>query len=123
MSRNEDIARELWSTFNARKFYQVKPLLHDDFVCIWPQSREIIRGANNFMALNENYPGKWSIKVIRTISTGDIVISEIELKFEEQIIYAVSFFEIKDGKILRLTEYWGDSYEAPEWRSKWVEKF
>jgi hypothetical protein len=123
MSRNEDIVTELWTIFDARNYSQVKPLLHDDFVCIWPQSREIIRGANDFIELNENYPGMWSIKVIRTINTGNTVISEIELKFEEQIIYAVSFFEIEAGKILRVTEYWGDSYEAPQWRSKWVEKF
>ena len=32
--------------------------------------------------------------------------------------------EMKDGKILRLTEYWVEagSEEPPEWRARWVER-
>lgn len=122
MSTNEQIVKKLWDIFNAREFAKVKPLLHDDFVCIWPQSKERIRGADNFIALNENYPGKWAIHVKRIVNAGDVVVSEVELTHEKDMVYAVSFFEIADGKILRITEYWGDTYAAPEWRSKWAEK-
>jgi ketosteroid isomerase-like protein len=119
---NEQIVKKLWDIINAREFARVKPLLHDDFVCIWPQSKERIRGADNFVALNENYPGKWAVHVKRVVSAGDLVVSEVELTDGKDVIFAVSFFEVLDGKIVKATEYWGDAYAAPAWRKQWVEK-
>lgn len=34
----------------------------------------------------------------------------------------VSFFELRDGLIWRITEYWPDPFEGPAWRSEWVER-
>jgi hypothetical protein len=39
-------------------------------------------------------------------------------------LYAVSFFELdRDGLIKSVTEYWGDTYEPPEWRKDLVERY
>lgn len=122
MDENELIVRKLWEIFNTRKFSNVKPLLSDDFMCVWPQSNELIRGADNFVSINENYPGKWTINCKRVICCGENAISEVELTCDKQKVYATSFFEIKNGKITKLTEYWGEPYDAPEWRIKWTEK-
>lgn len=35
---------------------------------------------------------------------------------------ATSFFEIEDDRIIKMTEYWSEPYDAPKWRSKWVKK-
>jgi len=119
---NEPTIRKFWTLFDARKFAEVRDLLHEDFVCIWPQSRELIRGAGNFITLNENYPGEWRMEIKRMISKDDIVISEVLHTYKDQKIYAVSLFEFKEGKIIKSTEYWADTYDAPEWRKEWVEK-
>lgn len=120
MNKNELIVKKLWDIFNAREFCEVRSLLADNFVCFWPQSNEIICGANNFILVNENYPGKWAINCKRIVSSGEVSASEVELTCDGKKVYATSFFEFKDGKISKLTEYWGDSYAAPKWRSKWV---
>jgi hypothetical protein len=33
----------------------------------------------------------------------------------------VSIFELRDGKIARLTEYFADPFEAPKWRLELVD--
>ena len=58
MSNNKDVVQKLWAIFNRREFSEVRPLLDEDFQCIWPQSKELIRGADNFIALS-----KWLIFV------------------------------------------------------------
>lgn len=121
MIMNKEIVNKLWKFFDKRQFAEVAPLLADDFVCIWPQSKELIRGADNFIALNENYPGEWSINCKRVVDDGVQAVSEVELNYDGQVIYATSFFEFMDGRITKMTEHWSDPYEAPEWRSKWVE--
>lgn len=117
-----DIVMRLWDMFNKRDFSEVRPLLDENFVCEWPQSKELIRGADNFIALNENYPGEWKIECKRIICNGNEAVSEVLLTCGEQIVYATSFFEIENDKIVKMTEYWGEPYDAPEWRKRWVEK-
>jgi hypothetical protein len=122
MNKNEQIVKRLWALFDKRKFSDVKSLLSENFVCVWPQSGEIIRGADNFIAINENYPGKWTISCKRIIGKEDILVSEVELECDGKIFYAVSFFEFQNSRISKLTEYWGEPYDAQKWRAKWVEK-
>jgi hypothetical protein len=33
----------------------------------------------------------------------------------------VGVAELRDGKIVHITEYFGNPFEAPAWRSQWVE--
>jgi hypothetical protein len=39
-------------------------------------------------------------------------------------LYATSFFDVNsDNLVTEVTEYWADTYEAPEWREHLVERF
>jgi hypothetical protein len=40
-----------------------------------------------------------------------------------QQAFANSFFEIKDGKIWKLTEFWGAPYDPPEDRRKFASRY
>ena len=111
----------LWRAINARDFNAAGDLLHDDFVCEWPQSRERIRGRANFIAVNRDYPGDWSITVRRIVAGGDQAATEVNIRIDGRTDVAVSFFELRDGKILRETDYWPEPYDAPAWRARWVE--
>ena len=118
---NRAVVERLWQLFDARDFEAAGELLHDDFVCEWPQSRERIRGRENCVAINQNYPGTWSIAIRRLIAEGDQVASEVVLTYAEQVVQAVSFFELRDGKIVRQVDYWPEPYPAPAGRAQWVE--
>jgi ketosteroid isomerase-like protein len=118
---NRQLISELWQRMGRFDFEGAGTLLHDDYVCEWPQSLERIRGRENFVALNANYPGRWTAEVKRVIVQSDQVASEVTLNWENQTIMVVSFYEIRDGKIYREVDYWPEPYAAPEWRKPWVE--
>jgi len=52
-----ELAAELWRLFDLGRFRDTLPLFSEDFEAHWPSTREHIRGRENFVALNENYPG------------------------------------------------------------------
>ncbi|MEO7909687.1 MAG: nuclear transport factor 2 family protein [Roseiflexaceae bacterium] len=118
---NRAVVERLWQLFDARDFEAAGALLHDDFVCEWPQTRERIRGRENYRAMNQNYPGTWSVSIRRLIAEGDQVASEVVLTYGEEFVLAVSFFELRDGKIVRQVDYWPEPYPAPVGRAQWVD--
>lgn len=123
--RNRDTVLRLWRHFDAGHFDAAVELLDDEFVCEWPQSRERIRGRENCIAVNAHYPGRWRIAVKRLVVSGDAVATEVFMTNEEdpaQHATAVSFFELRDGRILRQIDYWPEPYDAPAWRAQWVER-
>ncbi len=119
---NRQLVIELWQRIGRFDFAGAGELLHDDFVCEWPQSKERIRGRENFAALNANYPGRWATEIKRVIVDGDHAASEVSLTWENQTVMVVSFYEIRGGKIYREVDYWPEPYAAPEWRAAWVER-
>ncbi|MEL6306946.1 MAG: nuclear transport factor 2 family protein [Chloroflexota bacterium] len=118
---NEQVVRALWNAFDKAKFSEAKDLLSDDFVCVWQQSQERIVGADNFIAVNANYPGRWYIDVVKLVNAGDEIVTECRVYSDTTILRAVSFFTLENGKIKHLREFWPDPMEAQAWRRQWVE--
>src|SRR5207249_10786068 len=107
-------------------------LLADDFVEEYPQSGERIRGKDNRRAIIENYPGGTPKE---TSSTGPaakapaITGAGDQFTVVGQITYPngetwqlVSWVELRDGKINRITDYFAAPFEAPAWRAPYVEQ-
>lgn len=101
---------------------QLEDLLHEDAVQEWPQSGERIRGKKNIKAINDNYPGMPAAKLRRISVGGDLVVAELFLNYGGRAVNLCSILEMKDGKVIKQTDYFGDAFEAPEWRKQWVEK-
>ena len=123
IEHNRHVVEELWRRFDATDF-AVGDLLHDDFVCEWPQSRERIRGRDNFIAVNAHYPRLIRLEVLRIVAEENMVVTEVAATDEAEpsrFERAASFFELRDGRIVRLTEYWPEPFAAATWRSQWVE--
>ena len=123
-SKNEESVREFWKCFHEARFDDAYAFFHENFTAQWPQSRERFHGAKNFIETNRNYPGKFHIEVLKTWTCGNTVISEVSIKPEQgPPLFAISFYEFSEGKIIKAVEYWGDTYPAPAWRKKWAEIF
>ena len=118
----ESLARELWRLFDAFRFKEVEPLLAPDFLCEWPQTGELIRGPANFIAVQENYPGRWRCTVEHAIESGDGAVTRTRVSDGRTHTFALSFFQVRDGRIHRLTEFWADPYDPPPGRERWVER-
>ena len=122
-------------------------ILHPDFVEIYPQSGELIRGFETFAAIVSAYPGLPEGEVIGT-SGGEeattnvipsplpfglptIQVSEAGHTFTVEAFmhypngekfFGVWIGELKDGKVFKLTTYFAQAFEAPAWRAPYVER-
>ena len=102
-------------------------LASDDFVQDWPQSGERIRGRDSAKAINDAYPrmtGSTPRFSLRRI-TGEGAHWTIEGTIDYGDGTAVSYVgiaELSDGKLAHVTEYFANPFEAPAWRSDWVER-
>jgi ketosteroid isomerase-like protein len=115
--------RLLWERMEARDWDGVAAQLHPDVVVDWPNTAERMRGRGNYLAVQRAYPEGWHIEVLRIVDGGDTVASEVRVEQDDQRFFAVSFFELVEGRIIRAVEYWsdGEPEAAPEWRAQWME--
>ena len=58
------VVREVWRLMGTNDFLTVRAVLAEGFVLEWPQSRERIRGGDNFARMNAEYPahGPWTFR-------------------------------------------------------------
>ncbi len=119
----EDVVRTFWRLMATNDFASVGQVLADDFFLDWPQSGERIRGAANFAHMNAEYPahGRWAFRVLRLVASGDQVVTHVAIGDGVQVAEAISFFEVVDGRIARLVEYWPEAYAPPANRAHLVE--
>ena len=104
-----------------------RDLAADDFVQDWPQSGERIRGRDNAKAINDNYPemtGSSPRFRLRRIS-GEGVHWAIEGTIDYGDGTPVSYVglaEMREGKLVHISEYFANPFPAPAWRARWVER-
>jgi hypothetical protein len=98
-------------------------IYHDDAVCAYPQSGEVIHGRHNLQALRSHHPGKPSgFAIRRIVGDGNLWITEYAINYQAKSVYTVSIMEFRDGKVSRETQYFADPFDAPAWRAQWVER-
>jgi len=94
----------------------------DDSICDYPQSGERIVGRKNLQALRGHHPGKPSgFEVRRIQGEGNLWVTEYSINYQARAAYTVSIMEFRDGKVVHETQYFSDPFEAPAWRSQWVQ--
>lgn len=120
---NRRLVEQFWRAMNANDWQAVGALLHDDYVLDWPQSGERIGGRERFAAVNDHYPaaGRWRFTPNRVVADASGAASEVAVTDGARTDRALSFFEFREGRIWRMTEYWPGPFVAPAWRARWVE--
>jgi predicted SnoaL-like aldol condensation-catalyzing enzyme len=118
------VAEKLWTALQASDWETAGNYLHDDFIQEWPQSGERIIGRDNAIAIEQNFPGGLpTMRFRRTLAGGDLAVLEVELTYADGSRYlGVSILELRDGKVVRETDYYAQPFQAPEWRVQWVER-
>lgn len=114
-----EVVREMLERIQQRDWEGMRSTLDPDVVVDWVATGETFRGADNFVAIQREYPEGWEIKVLGLVSDGPVVVSEIEVPQEGVGLFrAVSFWEVTGGLITSGREYWTSPgpEEAPAWR-------
>ncbi|MEO6920019.1 MAG: nuclear transport factor 2 family protein [Collimonas sp.] len=117
------IVHEFWRLMATNDFRSVMAVLSPSFILEWPQSNERIRGAENFARMNSEYPteGRWLFRINSLVAAESAAVSDVSITDGVQKARAVSFFTIAEDKIIRLVEFWPESYTAPANRKHLVE--
>jgi SnoaL-like domain len=126
---------------NNRDTTALDAVLHPDYEETYPQSGERTRGLVNLKAIIENYPGGYTdlgmnrvvggedrwvatphFTLLRIEGTGSVFTGLQKGRYPDgSDWYIVSIAEFKDGLVWRAQTFFAPTFEAPSWRSQWVD--
>ena len=119
---NREALNAHWQASATGDFAAEHEIYDDDAICDYPQSGERIVGRINLQALRSHHPDTPSGFDVRRIQgTGDLWVTEYTIVYQGRAACVVSIMEFRDGKVVHETQYFSEPFEAPGWRSQWVE--
>jgi len=88
----------------------------------WPQMGEIVRTSKLIADVEGNFP-ELTLEVGRRLQLGDVVVVEWTANYGDGRLYRnVTIGELQGGQAVRVTDYWGEPTETPEWRRPVTDK-
>lgn len=112
-----EIVRQLLD-FEPSEIEERHLLYHDDAVLEFPQSQERFEGRENFLAWRKQYPAKVEARIRRILGRGDLWIAEGSVRYDGGPWgYGCSIHEFRGDKVARETIYFGEGWDAPDWRA------
>ncbi len=120
-NRRETISR-FFAAIQAGDYAVLREVLTADAITRWPQTGERMTSAMSCIRVYENYPGgPPSYTVHRISGSGDVWVAELVSSYSDGRWYTVSVIEFDGEQIARMTDYFGPTIPAPEWRAALVE--
>jgi len=125
-------------------------VLDRDYIQVIPQSREVVRGIDNYAEIMRNWPAGENLEhpqplagrvvatgehdlvtagvgyfprhsVIRVDGEGDTLTAYLRTRYEDgSEWYVVSIAKLKDSKIVKEIMFFAPTFEQPEWRTPWA---
>ena len=109
-ARSRATIEALVTAINARDLRALDNVFTEDVVMEWPQSGERIRGKDNIVAINENYPGLPKATLRRALAGERLVVTEVDLDYGGKLYHAISIFAYYGTTIAA-----GDTWYAQVW--------
>jgi hypothetical protein len=123
MSDAKDLVAAFAAALERREWAALAELLDPDVVYEIPQTRERIHGRDRYVAFNAEYPGDWHIDPL--VVLGDhhdgSLLFQWTLAGESSL--AIAFFEVAEGRITKITDFWPEPYEPPAGREHLVDRW
>lgn len=120
---NRDAVTRFWTTANAADWESFAALLSPDLVYEVPQTRERISGRDGLVEFFRTWPGTWRADIVQTIADTHSAVTVINFVTPTEQMTGITFFELRDGTITGLTDYWPADYEPPERASPVVQRY
>jgi len=116
MNMTATSANQQDSNGETRLAYILGVPLAEHVVRQWPQMGEIVRTSKLIGSVEGNFP-ELTLEVGRRLLLPDAVVVEWTCNYGDGRLYRnVTIGELEDGKAVRVTDYWGEPTETPEWR-------
>jgi hypothetical protein len=107
----------------ARDWAAFGELLHPDVVYEMPQTRERIRGRDRYVTFNAEYPGDWHITPRLALADGRDASLLFRWRLGDDESLAIAYFEVDDGLVTKVTDFWPEPYDPPPGREHLVERW
>lgn len=140
----KDMLLGMWERINQGRLGDLTDVVDEDVHLEWPQSGEIVHGVSNLRHILGEYPGgslspqvetahvvegdadKFMLTpmftTVRVQGSGDHAVGSVRTRYPDgSEWYIVSVATSRDGKLVRILQFFAPVFEAPEWRSRWVE--
>lgn len=96
--------------------------LAENVVRQWPQMNEIVRTSELIGTVEGNFP-ELTLEVGRRIQLGDVVVVEWTCNYGDGRLYRnVTIGELENGEAVRVTDYWGEPSDTPQWRESMTDR-
>jgi SnoaL-like domain len=113
-----------WAAAEARDWEAFGRLLADDVRYEAPMSRERVSGKAAYLRFNaEGFPGDWHLAVQRIVADDVSAASWIQMTDRGEIYPGLTFFEIADGLVTSITDFWPEAAEPAPSRVHLIERF
>jgi ketosteroid isomerase-like protein len=125
MEENREAVEGYWQALENEDYEAAQAQLHGEFVEEWPQSGERIRGRVNWMRVIMEHPTRPSFRTRRIIGRDDLWVAEVLFDYAgsgSPPYHVCAIMECRDGKIWRLTEFFGGPFDPADWRAGFAER-
>lgn len=119
-----DLIQRYVERLEARDWAGFAELLHPDVVYRMPQSAEVVRGRDAYLRWNQEYPDVWHLRLVEAYGdeNGGAARLDVDDSREAQPVTALVFFQVADGTITQITDFWPEPYEPPAGREHLTER-
>ena len=112
-----------WAAAEARDWEAFGRLLAEDVVYEAPMSHERVSGKAAYLRFNaEGFTTDWHLTVERIVADEGGAASWIEMNDAGETYLGLTFFDIVDGLIMKITDFWPQAYEPSVARAHLTEQ-
>ena len=123
MTSSRALVSAYWATAEARNWEAFGRLLSDDVVYEAPMSHERVTGKAAYLRFNaEGFPGAWQLAVQRIVADEATAASWIAMTEGDETYPGLTFFDLADGLIVKITDFWPQQYEPSADRAHLTER-
>jgi ketosteroid isomerase-like protein len=109
-----DLARALYTAYQARDWARAQAYLHPDAEVDLPATSERLAGREEVIKFQRDYPEPWGdLAVVRAVGDETAAAVEVEVRAAAGVFRMAAFWDVRDGLLARGTEYWVDPGGSP----------
>jgi ketosteroid isomerase-like protein len=117
----EATVHEAFRAFNERRFADFSTYVTDDLVETYPQSGEVMVGKQAERGMHEAFPDPPTFTIRDIHRDGNLAVVEVDEAYPDGSTWKTAFIlELRDGRIARLTGYFGEPFPPAPWRRQFT---
>jgi hypothetical protein len=99
------LAGKFWALVDEGKWTEARMLLADAFRADWPQTEEEVLGADRYIEVNRELLKGARCILLEASGADDWAVTRVLIDKGERVLWAVSFWTSRDGKLVEAIEY------------------